>query len=191
MSARSTASATISFGLVSIPVRLYTATDSGPAISFHMLHAKCGTRLKQQYICPKDGEIVPRSDMIKGYEFAKDQYVTFSDEEIKSFAEEPTKLIEISEFLPIEKVDPVYYDGANYLGPDKGGEKAYKLLSEAMQQSGRVAVAKWAARGKQYLVLLRPSNGGLVMQQLHHAEEVRPMSEVPIGDAKVTEPELR
>lgn len=191
MSARSTASATISFGLVSIPVRLYTATDSGAAIGFHLLHGKCGTRLKQQYVCPKDGDIVPRNEMIKGYEFGKDQYVTFTDEEIKGFAEDPTKLIEISAFLPMEKVDPVYYDGANYLGPDKGGEKAYKLLSEAMQQSGRVALAKWAARGKQYLVLLRPSNGGLIMQQLHYANEVRPIAEVPQGDAKVTEPELK
>src|SRR5689334_17434240 len=112
MSARSTASATISFGLVSIPVRLYTATESGASISFNMLHAKCNTRLKQQYICPKDEEIVPRSDMVKGYEFAKDQYVTFTDEEIKSFAEEATKLIEISEFVPLQSVDPVYYDGA-------------------------------------------------------------------------------
>jgi DNA end-binding protein Ku len=191
MSARSTASATISFGLVSIPVRLYTATDSAPAISFNLLHGKCGTRLKQQYVCPKDGEIVPRADMVKGYEFAKDQYVTFTDEEIKAFAEEATKLIEISEFVPMQTVDPIYYDGINYLGPDKGGDKAYRLLSEAMQKSGRVALAKWAARGKQYIVLLRPAFGGLVMQQLLHADEVRPMSEVPIGDAKVTEAELK
>jgi DNA end-binding protein Ku len=188
MSARSTASATISFGLVSIPVRLYTATDSGPAISFNLLHNKCNSRLKQQYVCPKDDEIVPRSDMVKGYEFAKDQFVTFTDEEIKSFAEEATKRIEIAEFLPIEKVDPVYYDGANYLGPDKGGEKAYRLLAEAMQKSGRVALAKWAARGKQYLVLIRPFDGRLIMQQLLYANEVRPMSEVPVGDVKVTDP---
>jgi DNA end-binding protein Ku len=191
MPARSTASATISFGLVSIPVRLYTATEGGAPISFNLLHGKCGTRLKQQYVCPKDEEIVPRSDMVKGYEFAKDQYVTFTDDEIKTFAEAPTKRIEISEFLPIEKVDPVYYEGSTYLGPDKGGEKAYRLLSEAMERSGRVALAKWAARGKQYLVLLRPVSGRLVMQQLHYADEVRPMDEVPVGDATVTEPELK
>jgi DNA end-binding protein Ku len=191
MSARSNASATISFGLVSIPVRLYTATESGAAISFNMLHASCHSRLKQQYVCSKDGEIVPRTDTVKGYEFAKDQYVTFTDDEVKSFAEEATKLIEISEFVPLQSVDPVYYDGANYLGPDKGGEKAYRLLSEAMEKSGRVALAKWAARGKQYIVLLRPAFGGLVMQQLHYADEVRPMSEVPVGDSKVTEPELK
>jgi DNA end-binding protein Ku len=191
MSARSTASATISFGLVSIPVRLYSATESSAGISFNMLHGKCGSRLKQQYICAKDGEIVPRDEMVKGYEFAKDQYVTFTDEEIKSFAEAPTKLIEIAQFVPIEKVDPIYYEGANYLGPDKGGEKAYKLLTEAMQQSGRCALAKWAARGKQYVVLLRPVTGGLVMQQLRGADEVRPIADVPVGDAKVTEPELK
>jgi DNA end-binding protein Ku len=191
MSARSTATATISFGLVSITVRLYTATESGASISFNLLHGKCGTRLKQQYVCPKDGEIVPRSEMVKGYEFAKEQYVTFSEEEIKSFAESPTKLIEIAEFVPMDKVDAVYFEGTDYLGPDKGGEKAYKLLTEAMERSGRVALAKWAARGKQYLVLVRPHEGRLVMQQLYYADEVRPMSEVPVGDAKVTEPELK
>jgi DNA end-binding protein Ku len=191
MAARSTASATISFGLVSIPVRLYSATESTSAIGFNLLHGKCGSRLKQQYICAKDGEIVPREDMVKGYEFAKDQYVTFSDDEIKSFQESPTKLIEISQFVPIEKVDPIYFDSANFLGPDKGGEKAYKLLAEAMKRSRRCALAKWAARGKQYIVLLRPIEGGLVMQQLLYATEVRPFSEVPVGDATVSEPELK
>src|SRR4029079_17111404 len=159
MSARSTASATISFGLVSIPVRLYSATESGAGISFNMLHAMCNSRLKQQYICSKDGEVVARDETVKGYEFAKDQYVTFTDDEVKAFAEAPSKLIEISQFVPIQKVDPIYFDGGYYLGPDKGGEKAYKLLSAAMRESGRSALAKWAARGKQYIVLLRPVEG--------------------------------
>jgi DNA end-binding protein Ku len=185
------ASATISFGLVSIPIRLYTATESQAAISFNMLHAKCGSRLKQQYICTKDGEIVPREDTVRGYEFSKDQYVTFTDDEIKSFSEPPTKLIEISQFVPIAKVDPIYFDKAYFLGPDKGGEKAYKLLSHAMKESGRCALAKYAVRGKQYITLLRPVEGGLVMQQLLYADEVRPISEVPVGDATVSEPELR
>jgi DNA end-binding protein Ku len=185
------ASATISFGLVSIPVRLYSATESQAGISFNMLHAKCGSRLKQQYICAKDGEIVPRDETVKGYEFAKDQYVTFTDEEVKAFAEAPTKLIEISQFVPIEKVDPIYFDGGYYLGPDKGGEKAYKLLSAAMKDSGRCALAKWAARGKQYIVLLRPVEGGLIMQQLRYADEVRSITEVPLGDATVSNAELK
>ena len=185
------ASATISFGLVSIPIRLYTATESQAAISFNMLHAKCGSRLKQQYICTKDGEIVPREETVRGYEFSKDQYVTFTDDEIKSFSEPPTKLIEISQFVPIAKVDPIYFDKAYFLGPDKGGEKAYKLLSHAMKESGRCALAKYAVRGKQYITLLRPVEGGLVMQQLLYADEVRPISEVPVGDATVSEPELK
>jgi DNA end-binding protein Ku len=129
--------------------------------------------------------------MVKGYEFAKDQYVTFTEEELKAMAEESSKTIEITEFVPMTKVDPVYFEGAYYIGPDKGGEKAYKLLTEAMRQTGRSALAKWAARGKQYLTLMRPIEGGLVMQVLHYADEVRPFSEVPVGDAVIKDAELK
>jgi DNA end-binding protein Ku len=182
----------ISFGLVTIPIKLYAAGESKAAISFNLLHGKCKTRLKQQYVCPADGnEIVPRDQMVKGYEFAKDQYVTFTEDELKAMAEETQKAIEITEFVPIASVDPVYYDGAYYVGPDKGGEKAFHLLLKAMQQTGRCALAKWSARGKMYLVLFRPVRGGLVMQQLLYADEVRPASEVPVGDAEVREPELK
>ncbi len=191
MSARSLATATVSFGLVSIPVRLYSATESQAAISFNMLHAKCSSRLKQQYVCSKDGEIVPREETVRGYEFAKDQYVTFTEDEIKAFSEPPTKLVEIAQFVPVAKVDPIYFDKAYFLGPDKGGEKAYTLLARAMKESGRCALAKYAARGKQYIVLVRPIEGGLVMQQLLYADEVRSISDVPVGDAKVTDPELK
>ena len=185
------ATATISFGLVTVPVRLYSAAESTAAISFNLLHDKCGSRLKQQYLCQKDGEVVTRDQMVKGYEFAKDQYVTFTEEEIKAMAEEATRTIEITEFVPADKVDPVYFDVAYYLGPDKGGERAYKLLAAAMKQTGRSALAKWPARGKQYLVLVRAIEGGLVMQTLHYADEVRPFTEVPVGDAAVKEPELK
>ena len=185
------ATATISFGLVTVPVRLYSAAESTAAISFNLLHDKCGSRLKQQYLCQKDGEVVTRDQMVKGYEFAKDQYVTFTEEEIKAMAEEATRTIEITEFVPADKVDPVYFDVAYYLGPDKGGERAYKLLAAAMKQTGRSALAKWPARGKQYLVLVRAIEGGLVMQTLHYADEVRPFTEVPVGDAVVKEPELK
>jgi DNA end-binding protein Ku len=188
---KSMATATISFGLVTVPVRLYSAAESTAAISFNLLHDKCGSRLKQQYLCQKDGEVVTRDQMVKGYEFAKDQYVTFTEEEIKAMAEEATRTIEITEFVPAEKVDPVYFDVAYYLGPDKGGERAYKLLAAAMKQTGRSALAKWPARGKQYLVLLRAIEGGLVMQTLHYADEVRPFTEVPVGDAAVKDPELK
>lgn len=191
MSARPIASGTVSFGLVSIPVKLYSAGNSAAGISFNLLHAKCGSRLKQQYICPKDNnEIVPREDMVKGYEFSKDRYVTFKEEELKALEEQSTQSIEVVEFVPIEKVDPVYFDKTYYLGPDKGGAKAYKLLSEVMKETGRVALAKYAARGKQYLVMLRPAEHGLVMQQLLYADEVRPFSEVEIEPADVQPKEL-
>ena len=191
MAARSIGNGTLSFGMVSIPIRMYAAGESASAVSFNLLHAKCKSRLKQQYVCPKDDEIVPRDQMVKGFEFSKDQYVSFTDEEIKAMAEETQKAIEITEFVPAAKVDPVYFDGAYYLGPDKGGEKAYKLINEAMRQTGRAALAKWAARGKQYLVLIRPVGNGLVMQQLLYKDEVRPISEVPIGDAELKDTELK
>ncbi len=191
MPARSIGNGTLSFGMVSIPIRMYAAGESASAISFNLLHAKCKSRLKQQYVCPKDNEIVPRDQMIKGYEFQKEQYVTFTPDELKAMEEESQKAIEITEFVPAAKVDPVYFDGAYYLGPDKGGEKAYKLINEAMKQTGRAALAKWAARGKQYLVMIRPVGNGLVMQQLLYKDEVRPISEVPIGDAELKDSELK
>ena len=190
--ARSMGSATISFGLVSIPSKLYSATESGAAISFNLLHKECGSRLKQQYLCAKEGVVVERADMVKGYEFAKDQYVTFTPDELKELEEKATQTIDITEFVPAEKVDPVFYDRAYYLGPDKGAEKAYRLLSRAMRESGRVALAKYAARGKMYLVMVRPTDGDrLVMQQLRYADEVRPATEVPVADAEVREQELK
>lgn len=191
MAARSIGTGTISFGMVSIPIRLYSAGESKAAVSFNLLHAKCKTRLKQQYVCPTDNETVPRDQMVKGYEFSKDQYVTFTEDELKSMAEETQKAIEITEFVPAAQVDPVYFDGAYYVGPDQGGEKAYRLLVEAMKQTGRSALAKWSARGKQYLVLIRPAANGIVMQQLLYADEVRPFSEVPVGDAEIKETELK
>jgi DNA end-binding protein Ku len=191
MSARALGTASISFGLVSIPVKLYTASNSSASISFNLLHRKCGSRLKQQYICTKEETIVPRDEMVKGYEFNKDQYVQFTDEELKAFEEQATQTIDVVEFVPIDKVDPVYYDKPYYLGPDKGGAKPYRLLAEVMKETGRVALAKYAARGKGYLVMLRPTAEGLVMQQLLYADEVRPFSEVPLDTAEVKEGELK
>jgi DNA end-binding protein Ku len=191
MAARSIGTGTVSFGMVSIPIRLYAAGESKSAVSFNLLHDKCKSRLKQQYVCPKDNEIVTRDHMVKGYEFSKDQYVSFTEDEIKQMAEETQKAIEITEFVPASQVDPVYFDGAYYLGPDQGGDKAYKLLSEAMKQTGRSALAKWSARGKQYLVMIRPVKNGLVMQQLLYADEVRPFSEVPVGDAELKDSEMK
>jgi DNA end-binding protein Ku len=191
--ARAIAGATISFGLVSIPVKLFAATQASASVSFNLLHKKCSTRLKQQYICPTDNEIVSRDDMVKGYEFAKDQYVTFTPEELKSLEEKATGSIDIAEFVPLAAIDPVYFDRPYYLGPEKGGDKAYLLLAEAMRDSGRAALARYAARGKQYLVMLRPSTDGraLVLQQLLYADEVRSLADVPLPDGEVREPELK
>jgi DNA end-binding protein Ku len=191
MSARALGNANISFGLVSIPVKLYTASNTSSAISFNLMHRKCGSRLKQQYICTKEETIVSRDEMVKGYEFNKDQYVLFTEEELKAFEEQATQTIDVTEFVPMDKVDPVYYDKPYYLGPDKGGAKPYRLLAEVMKETGRVALAKYAARGKQYLVMLRPSGEGLVMQQLLYADEVRSFSEVPLDKAEVKDGELK
>jgi DNA end-binding protein Ku len=189
---RPTATATISFGMVSIPVKLFSATESKASISFNMLHEKCKGRVKQQYICERDNnEVVPRTEMVKGYEFAKDQYVVFTPDEIKKMEEEKTGLVDITEFLDINLVDPVYYEGASYLAPEKGGEKAYRLLCDAMKKTGRVAVARWAARGKQYLVLLRPLKNVIILQQLRYPDEVRALDEVPVGTAESKENELK
>ena len=192
MSARAIGTANISFGLVSIPVKLFSAANSSAGISFNMLHTKCGSRVKQQYICPKeDNVVVPRDEISKGYEFSKDQYVLFSAEELKALEEESTQTVEVTEFVPVSEVEPVYYDKPYYLGPDKGGAKAYWLMNEALKTTGRVALAKYAARGKQYLVMLRPMEEGLVMQQLLYADEVRPMSEIGLDKEKVPEAELK
>ena len=192
MSARPIATANISFGLVSIPVKLYSAANAQAGISFNLLHGKCGSRVKQQYICPKeDNVVVPREDLRKGYEFSKDQYVLFTDEELKALEEQSTQMVDVTEFVPVSEIDPVYFDKAYYLAPDKGGAKAYWLLAEAMRTKGRVALAKYAARGKQYLVMLRPVEGGMVLQQLLYADEVRPIGEVGLEPEKVKEAELK
>ena len=191
MPARSIASATISFGLVSVPVNLYSSAESKTSVSFNMLHKKCNGRLKQQYICPKDGnEVVGRDETVKGYEFAKDQYVVFTAEELKALEEKATGMIEIVEFVPLAKVDREYLEKVYYLGPDKGADRAYRLLGEALRETGRAALGQYSARGNQYLVLLRPVNGVLVMEQLHYADEVRPTTEVSIPAGEVKPQEL-
>jgi DNA end-binding protein Ku len=154
-----------------------------------MVHNKCGTPLKQQYMCPKDNEIVPREDIAKGYEFVKDQFVIFTPDEVKAVEEDPTRAIAISEFVPIDKVDPVYFDKPYYLGPDKGAERAYALIGEAMKKTGVVGIAQYAARGKNYLVMLRAVKEGLVMQQLRYVHEVRPFSEIDLPDTPEVKPQ--
>lgn len=191
MPSRPIASATVSFGLVSVPVQLYSAAESAASVSFNLLHSKCGSRLKQQYFCLKDGEKVEREDMVKGYEFSKGQYVQFTKDELKALEEQRTESINITEFVPLKQVDRIYLDKVYYLGPNRGGERAYKLLAAALKETGRAALGQYAARGKQYLVLVRPMEGVLVMEQLHYQDEMRSAKEVPIGDVEVKEQELR
>ena len=185
MAARSMGTATISFGLVSLPVKLYSTTESSRSISFNWIHEECGSRIQQRFWCPQCEETVERDDLVKGYEIAKDQYVLFKPEEIKALDEVATNSIDIDQFVPLERVERLYLDRAYYLGPDKGGDRAYRLLSAALEETGRAALGRYAARGKQYVVLVRPIEDGLVMEQLRYAEEVRPFSEVPLGDGKV------
>jgi DNA end-binding protein Ku len=195
MAARSIASLTVSFGLVSIPVKLYSATETSRAISFNLLHKACGSRLRQQYMCVKEEVQVAREDMAKGYEFAKDQYVMFTPEELKALEETGTHSADISEFVPIGAIDPVFFDKAYYLAPDKGGAKPYALLARALRASGRCALGRWAARGKQYIVMIRPAGGedadGLVMQQLLYGAEVRSIKDIDIPRTEVKEAELK
>jgi DNA end-binding protein Ku len=192
MAARSIGTATISFGLVTIPIKMFSTNESSSGISFNMLHDKCKGRLKQQYICPRDNnEVVERSATVKGYEFAKDQYVIFTEAELKALEEASSKAIEINEFVPLSKVDPLYFEKSYYLGPDKGAEKSYRLLSQAMRTTQKCALARYAARGKQYLVLLRPFEDGLIMQELKYADEVKSFSEVEVAAGEVKEQELK
>jgi len=182
MPPHSLGSGTISFGLVSIPVKMYTAASAG-GVSFNQLHGKCGNRLRQQMFCPVDNEVVDRSQIVKGYEFQKDQYVRFTDEEIKSLEGEASKVIDITEFVPLSTVDPIYFEKTYYLGPDKGGDKAYRLLADAMAKTERVALAKFVMRGKESLVLIRPAQHGLMLHTMYFADEVRDFGEIGKGES--------
>lgn len=188
---RAIASAQVAFGLVSIPVKMFSATESSERISFNMIHKDCGNRIQQQLFCPKDERTIDRTEVVKGYEFSRGQYVLFTEDELKAMEEKATQTIEISEFVPREAIDPIYFQKALYLAPDKGGDRAYKLLSKALEETGRWALAKYAARGKQYLVILRPLEGGMVLQQLYYPNEIRAMSELDLGDAVVKDSELK
>jgi len=190
MAARSIASLSLSFGLVSIPVKLYSATESAGGVSFNLLH-NCGSRVKQQYVCIKENVPVERADMVKGYEFEKDRYVMFAPAELKALEETSRHTVDIMSFIPLAAVDPIYYDKAYYLAPDKRGAKPYRLLMEAMRESGRCALAKWAWKGKQYVVQVRPGEDGLILQQLLYAAEVRSMKELDIEKADIAKPELQ
>lgn len=188
---RAFASGQIAFGLVSIPVKLFSAAEASERISFNMIHKDCGSRIQQQLFCPKDERTIERTDVVKGYEFARGQYVLFSEEELKELEERSTQQIDIAEFLPSDQIDPIYFARAYYVAPDRGGDRAYTLLAKALQQTKRWALAKYAARGKQYLVVIRPVGKGLVMQQLYYPNEIRSMNELDLGEAVVKDTELK
>jgi DNA end-binding protein Ku len=190
MPARSIGAATISFGLVTVPVEVYSSGESAASVSFNMLHKDCGTKLKQQYICPKHEVVVERENTVKGREFAKGQYVIFTPEELKALDQKATNSIDITEFVPLAAVDRLYLEKAYYLGPGKGGDRAYRLLSEALSKTGRAALGQYAARGRQNMVLVRPRDGVLVMEQLYYADELRSPKEVPLGEGEVKPAEL-
>jgi len=189
--ARSIASLTISFGLVAIPVKLYSATVATERIAFNLLRQKDGSRVKQQYVAVNDGKLVERSEMTKGYEFAKDQYVLFSAEELKALEDATTHTIDIGQFVPLESVDPVYFDGTYYLAPDKGGAKPYSLLAKALTAAKQCALGRWISRGKEHIVVVRPIDDGLAMHQLHFKAEVRTIKELGIEAVPVSEAELK
>jgi DNA end-binding protein Ku len=190
MAAHSIGSATISFGLVSVPIKLFSAGESSAAISFNWLHKKDGARLKQQYVCSKDGEKVEKEDMIKGFEVNKGRYVQFTPDELKALEEKGTGSINITEFVDADTVDRMYMDKVYFMGPDKGGDRAFTLLGEALKKTRKVAIGQWAARGKQYLIMIRPLGPGLAMEQLRYANEVRSIAEVPIPKVDVKKAEL-
>jgi DNA end-binding protein Ku len=190
MPARPISSGTITFGLVSIPIKLYTATQS-KSVRFSMLHGKDKARVKQQLVCSSCNEVVPRDQTVKGYEYARDQYVVVSEEELAALEKKSDRTIEIEEFVPIEKVDPIYFEHSNLLGPDKGGTKAYHLLCQAMTDAKQVAIGRFSTRGREQLVLLRPAAAGLVMHGLFYPDEVRSFGDIDLGETvEVKEAEL-
>jgi DNA end-binding protein Ku len=189
--ARSIASLTISFGLVAIPVKLYSATVSAERIAFNLLRHSDGSRVKQQYIAVNDGKLVERSEMVKGYEYAKDHYVMFSADELKALEDTTTHSIDIGQFVPLTTVDPVYFDGTYYLAPDKGGAKPYSLLATALRKAAQCAIGRWISRGKEHIIVIRPIDAGLAMHQLHFRAEVRDLKDLGIEAAPVSDAELK
>jgi DNA end-binding protein Ku len=190
MALRPLRNATISFGLVSIPVRFYTATKSED-VHFNLLHASCGTRVQRKWWCAHHEKIVDADELIRGYAISKSKYVTFSDEEIEALESDDNRALEISEFLDLDQIDPVFFEKAYFLGPAPGGGKTYKLLAVAMEKQGKVALARWVAANREHLVILRPFEKGLVLHTMYYADEVRDFSAVDKEDVQIREKELK
>ncbi len=181
MPSRSIDTATISFGLVAIPVRVFATTAPAHEIHFHMVHAGCGKRVHEQLVCPEHG-VVTRDQIAKGYEVDKGHTLELDPKELKALDAVANDEIEIREFVPAAAVDPIFVDRSYYLGPGNAASRAYRLLRDALEASELVAIAAYAARGKSYIVALRPLDRGIVMHQLRYADEIKPWSEVELGD---------
>ncbi len=182
--------AVISFGLVTIPVRLYSATRS-LAPGFHLVHRECGTRIREQLYCPKHERVVSREELVRGYEIAKDRYVTFTHEELEALEATGPRSIDIQQFVPLRTVDPIYFESTAYLGPDRNGDKPFRLLAEVMRDRDEVALGTFVTRGKENLVAVRTFQGGLVLHHLYFADEVRDYGEIDTGKGPARREELK
>jgi len=189
-SARAIWNGTISFGLVSIPVRLYTATKSHD-VHFHLLHKRDGVRLQNIRWCPKHEKAVSWDEVVRGFEYAKGQYVPVSEEDLEHLPVKTIHTVDISDFVKLEEVDPIYYDKAYYLAPDEAGVKAFVLLRQALEQTGRAAVAKVAIRDKESLCLVRPYQDVLSMDTLFYANEIRPTKDIAVDGVEVSPREIQ
>lgn len=190
MALRPYKSAMITFGLVSIPVRFYTATK-GEDISFNLLHESCGSRVNRKWWCPEHEKIVEQDELIRAYQVSRGRFVTFTDEEIQTLESDDNRALEITEFVNFDQIDPVFFEKAYYLGPGDGGSKTYALLSSAMRKQGKVALARWVSGHKEHLVILRPFENGLILHRMFYADEVRDFSAVEVAEPDVKEKELK
>jgi DNA end-binding protein Ku len=188
--ARAIGSGVLSFGLVSIPVEIHSAIhDQG--VHFHLLHKKCGSRVRNQMICPVCNVVVERSELVRGFELSKGSYVQITEEELESLEAEANSAIEFREFVPVEKIDPVYFESSYYLAPSKGAEKPYRLLAETLEKTGWVAIAQTVFHEKESLVAVRSHQNGLVMHFMYFANEVRDFGQIPRAEGeKVPEREI-
>jgi len=180
----------LTFGLISMPVRLYSGARS-TRISFHMLHRDDHTRVKQQLFCPADERVLDRTEIVKGYEYRKGEYVVIEPEEIKKIEPKTAKAMEIMEFVKEEEVDPVYFESSYYLGPEEGGKKPYALLVRALEETGFVAVAKLAMHNREYTVLLRPYERGLMLHTMYYRDEIREMPDFGADHSNLKEAEIK
>jgi DNA end-binding protein Ku len=190
MALRPLRNATISFGLVSIPVRFYTATKSED-IHFHLLHESCGTRVNRKWWCPHHEKIVDADELIRGYEISKNKYVTFTDDEMETLETDDNRALEITEFVDLHEIDPVFFEKAYFLGPSPGGGKTYRLLAQAMKKQDKVAVARWISAGKEHVVVLRPYEKGLILHTMYYADEVRDFGAIDLEESPVRDKEVQ